>query len=233
VSDVVKAEVRAVRQLKQSITSGTEQLREAVRKARREMAATKTRTQDAVDQRRSHVARAQKELQRAREELTRAPEQARDGRHQAVIAAQQRLSQAQQQLDQARRADKLTASASSDLLAVLQVVDAAVAEQSSAASSILASLDGKLTELTGGGFGAFLGRVGTTVAVVAEVATATVDVAKLAGNVSQGRIPTADQVTSTSQLAELRTEQAHQLYQDAQDIERERRRRRSDGRAET
>jgi hypothetical protein len=216
VSGVVKAEVQAVRELKTAVTRYSQQLREAAAAARREMSAAEANARDAVDQRRSQVNRATQELQQAQEALRRTPEVRRDEFRRAVVAAEHRARQAQQGLAQARKAGQVLSTASSELLKTLQMAEASVAEQSSAAARILASLDGKLAEITGGGVGSFVRNTVTSIGVAAEIAIATVDVSKLAGNVSQGHLPTADHVTSISEMSDLQAEEQQQLWRDAE-----------------
>lgn len=215
-SDAVKAEVRAVRDLRTGINSYAEQLREAITSARREMAAVLANAEQEVERRRRTHLRAQQELQAAQEALRRATDEAVAACRAAVAAAQARESEARQRLEAARRAHRRLGEVSRDLLRVFQHADGAVSQHGSASSSILASLDSKLGEITRGGLAARAKSAITTVGVVAEVAITVMDVSKAAGNVSQGRIPTADRPTTLTEMAEDRQNDDHQLWREVE-----------------
>jgi hypothetical protein len=221
VSDLIKADARAVRALRAGVTRYAERLRAAAAVARREMAAAEGAARDAADLQRSKLSRATEDLQRAKAAANCAPEDRRAELQRAVAAAQQLADQARKDLDRARKAGQILAEASRDLLKTLHAAEATVAEQSSAAASILASLDGKLAEITGGTFGSAVRHALATAGTAAQLAVATMDVSKLAGNVSQGLLPTAEHVTSTAQLTDLEAGHQQQLWRESEDLKRD------------
>jgi len=216
VSDVVKAEVRAVRTLKKAVTRYTEQLSTAAHAARREMADAETKAGELVEHRRRQMNRAVQELLQAKDAMARATDEKREDCRRAMVAAEERAGQLKQELERARRAGQITATASSDLLKALQTAEAAVSEQSSADSSILASLDSKLSDITGGGIGAFVRNTVTSIGIAAEITIATMDISKAAGNFSQGRLPTADHINSIAELRDMQDQEQQQLWRDAE-----------------
>lgn len=220
-SDLIKADVRAVRALRVGVTRYAEQMRAAAASARREMAAAQAAAREAADRKRRELSRAVADLQQATAAADRTPADRRAGARHAVSAAQQRADQARQDLDRVHRAGRLLADASGDLVRTLQAAEATVAGQSSAASAILASLDGKLSEITGGGFGSAARHALATAGVAAQLAVAAMDVTRLAGDVSQGRLPAADHVTSASQLTELEGGRQQQLWREAEERKRD------------
>jgi chromosome segregation ATPase len=221
VSDLIKADARAVRALSAGVTRYADRLRAAAAAARQEMAAAQQAALDAADRQRSRLNRATEDLQQAKAAAASAPEDRRAELQRVVAAAQQHFDQARQDLDRARQAGKNLADASHDLLKTLQAAEATVAGQSSAAASILASLDGKLAEITSGSFGSVVRHALATAGTAAQLAVATMDVSKLAGNVSQGMLPTADHVTSTAQLTDLEAGHQQQLWRESKEHERD------------
>lgn len=223
-SDVVKAEVRAVRDLKRGVARYADQVRDVVADARREAKEAERTAREAVDAGRSRLKKCEAAVGRARDDLARCPEERRREYQSAVRSAEDRAEAASREVDQARKAERAVVAATSDLAKVLSMAEAAVGDQSSAATSALAVLDRKLSEISSGGFATFARDAIVTLGVVAEVATTVVDGATLVGNVSQGSIPTANQITSTSQMEELVTERDQQLWAE---VELDRRKRES------
>lgn len=213
--DLVKAEAQAVRQLRHAVSRYAEQLREVLAQSRREVAMAERNAQDAVAQRVADVRRAEQELQAAQAALAGCQENC-GGLARAVNAAQQLVARAKLQLEHARQAAQLLAVAQSDLLKVLQHVEASIGEHSSVASSALASLDAKLSQLPHFDLGAAVHGLVLGAGVAAGLATSTMDLSKLAGNVSQGAIPTDDQITSISQMNDTQTEQGQQQWREVE-----------------
>ncbi len=145
--DLVRAEVNAVRALKLGVERYAEQIRDALRNARREVAAADRKAQEEVERRRSEVQKREHELRQVETALRRQCQENCGRLQQQVAAAAQRLAEAKQPLDRARKAAQLTATAQSELLQALQAIETTVGEHSSVASSALASLDAKLAEL--------------------------------------------------------------------------------------
>lgn len=223
-SDVVKAEVRAVRDLKRGVARYADQVRNAVADARREAKEAERTAREAVDTGRSRLKKSEAAVGRARDDLARCPEERRREHQAAVRAAEDRAAAARREVDQARKAERAVVAATADLAKVLCMAEAAVGDQSSAATAALAVLDTKLSEITSGGMAALARGAIVTLGVAAEVATTLVDGATLIGNVSQGSIPTADRITSTTQMQELVTERDQQLWAE---VEVDRRKRES------
>jgi len=213
--DVVKNEVRAVRDLKGAVTRYAEQIRDASADSRREVAAADHEARDAVERRRLQLHRAEQALQQARTALAQCQENC-GGLQRAAAAAQERQAQAKRQFDNARRAAQLTSSAQSDLLKVLQTIDGVVGENSSVASAALTSLDSKLSQLPHFDLGAAVHNALVGTGVAAEIAGSAMGVSKLAGNVSQGALPTADHVASISQVQDLQSEDGQQLWKEVE-----------------
>ncbi len=160
--------------------------------------------------------RAVRDAQQAHEALSRGHDERRGDNQRVLAEAEQRVRSSTHSLEQARKAGQLLEVASSELLKVIQLAEVAVSEQSSAAASILSSLDAKLGEITNGGFGASVLHAVIEFGVAAEMALAVVDVSKLAGNVSQGYLPTADHVTSISQMSAEQTQKNEQIWRESE-----------------
>lgn len=223
-SDVVKAEVRAVRDLKRGVSRYADQVRDVVADARREAKEAERSAREAVDASRSRLKKAEAALGRARDDLARCPEERRREYQSAVRAAEDRAAAARKEVEQARKAESAVVAATADLAKVLSMAEAAVGDQSSAATSALAVLDTKLSEISSAELATFARDAIVTFGIAAEVATTVVDGATLVGNVSQGSIPTADRITSTSQMEKLVTERDQQLWAE---VELDRRKRES------
>ena len=217
--DTVKADVRAVRALRSGVARYADQLRASAAAARRDIAAAEAACEEATEQRRTHATRASLDLAALREAARRPDGQQRTQDPRAIAQAEQRLARAEHDLAQARAASRAVSTTASELAKVLQAVDATVYEHSSATASMLASLDGKLSEITGGGVAAFVRGTVTSIGVAAELAVASADLSQLAGNVSQGHLPTAETVTSAAQMNERHAEQLQQLWRDAEETE--------------
>jgi len=183
--DLVKAEAHAVRALRHAVGRYAEQIREAVVGARREVTAADRRAHEAAEHRRSEFQRREQELKAAQAALAqclRASGPDCDGLRQQVSAAAQRHAEARQSLDRARKAAQTTAAAQSDLVKVLQAVEATIGEHSSIASSALASLDAKLAELPHPGIGHTLQGIAAGALVGAEIAIAGMDLSRIGGD---------------------------------------------------
>lgn len=219
----VKAEIDAVRKLRAATVQYATQLRGVVEAARREIASAQADLRQGVDAHRGNASRAAQNAQRAREAFARCPVDQRDPLRAQLEAAEQSAVNANRLLERARGAEHAGAEASTELVRTLHQVLAAVSEHSSAASTALAELDTRLGELTallgdrgGRSLGERAGRAAqagvVTLGVAAEVAVGAMGVAKLAGNVSQGAIPTGDRITSSSEMTEWRVERDHDNY---------------------
>jgi hypothetical protein len=225
-SEAVKAEVRAVRALKHGVAKYAEAVRDASTTARHEVAAVVDKLTGEVERRRGQHNQVVQDLQRARDALRRAAPDRQEACQRAVAAAEAHVAQTKRRLDRARQALQISSTASSEMLKTVQTSEETVAQHSTAASSVLESLDIKLSEIVGGGLGAQFRNAVKTLGVAAELAVSTVDVSRLAGNVAQGSVPTAAHVTSISEMADSRTEDEQQLWRD---VETDRRRENSEG----
>ena len=214
-ADAVKNEVSAVRDLRGAVRRYAEHIRDADADSRREVAAADHEAREAVERRRSQLHRAEQELRQARSALAQCQENC-GGLQRAVADAQERQAQAKRQFDNARRAAQLTSSAQSDLLKVLQTIDAVVGEHSSVASSALATLEIRLCQLPHFDLGAAVHNALLGTGVAAEIAVSAMGISKLAGNVSQGALPTADHVESISQVQDLQAEDGQQLWKEVE-----------------
>ncbi|MDZ5446899.1 hypothetical protein U2F26_29930 [Micromonospora sp. 4G57] len=220
--DLVKAEVIAVRALKQGVARYAEQIREASGHARREIAAANRKAEEAVERRRSEVQKREQELRQAEAALRQCQENC-DRLQQQVKVAAQRLAEAKQLLDRARKAAQLTATAQSDLLKVLQNIEATIGEHSSVASSALASLDAKLAELPHFGVGHAIHNLAVDTAIGMEIVGATMSLGRVAGDALQAAsvdFPIRDQ--SITEMVEHRKDQERD-YVIEQDFESKKR----------
>ena len=184
-SDVVKAEVQAVRDLKRGVSRYADRLRDVATDARREAQAAEQGARESVEAQRLRVTKRESEVRRAKEALARCPEERRREFEQAARSAERQATLARQDLDRARKAEQAVAAAMGDLRKVICSVESVVADHSSAATAALATLDTKLSEITSGGVAAFARGALVTLGVAAEVATTVVDGATLIGYVSQ------------------------------------------------
>jgi len=220
--DLVKAEVRAARALKQGVGRYAEQIRGAAAQARREIAAADRKAQEALERRRSEVRKREQELRQAQAALRQCRQDCGGLRRQAEAAAQ-RLADASQALGRARKAAQLTATAQSDLLKTLQNIEAAVGEHSSVASSALASLDSKLASLPHFDLGSAAHDLLAGTAVTVEVLAAVSSFGRLAGDAAQAvnvNFPIRDH--SVAEMAEHQRDQEadYVIKKDAEDQER-------------
>jgi len=189
-SDVTHAELQAVRELRNAVSRYAGQLRDVMAGVRRDAAIRQQRAQELVAQRQSRLNRAARDLQQA----------------------PARVDQARHELDRARKAAQMISAARSDLLKTLQHLEAVVGEQSSVSAAALATLEARLAEIVGGR----LGRALTTLGVAAEVSVASVNVAKLAGDVTQGYLAPAEPPASMSQLQDQQVGHQQELYQESE-----------------
>lgn len=230
--DLVKAEVSAVRALKHGIGRYAEQVRDAATEARRDIAAADSRAQEAVERRRSEVQKREQDLRQAETALRHCQENC-GGLQQQVQAASRRLAEAKQLLERARKAAQVTATAQSDLLRVLQTIEATVGDHSSVASSALASLDSKLAELPHFGVGSAIHSLAVGTAVGVEIFGATMSLGRVAGNalqVANVNFPIHDE--SISEMVEHRKDQ-ERAYVIEQEFEAKKRMSSDEGREST
>lgn len=179
--DLVRAEVHAVRDLRQGVSRYAEHIRDAAAQARREVAAADRKAQEAVERRRSQLQCREQEFRVAQAALAQCRENC-GGLEQEVNVAGQRHAEAAGLLDRARKAAQLTAAAQSDLLKVLQTVEGKVGEQSSVASSALARLDAKLAELPHFDLGHAVHNGLGGIVVGVEIMGATMNLGRVTGN---------------------------------------------------
>jgi hypothetical protein len=207
--EAVKAEVKAVRDLRDAVTRYAEQMRDAMAEARRSAAALVKRTEANLQQRKSRLDRAMRDLQQAQAALAacRDPKQSA-ALQRAVTAAKAHADEARQFFAYAQKAATIASTAQSDLLKSTQAIEAVVGEHSSVSSSALASLEGKVTEIDlHEPAGKRISRAITVIGVAAEISMATANFARTVGDASQGHLPTADHPAS---ISEMRPEQARQ-----------------------
>lgn len=221
-ADVINAEVKSVRDLKHAMSRYSEDLRAATSAIRRQATVIERQTAEAVEQRRRRHQQVQAEVRDAEEALARSPEERSRECERALREARQRSSAAAQRLDVAVRAERQTTEAMHNLSRIVGVVEAAVADHSSASASALLELEVKLSEITSGGAAAVAKNALVTLATAAQVIGTGADVAKLAGNVSQGALPTAEQITSTPQLQEWAADRDEQAWAESELARRKR-----------
>lgn len=220
--DLVKAEVQAVRALKQGVGRYAEQIRGASAQARREIAAADRKTQEALERRRSEVRKREQELRQLQAALRQCREDCGGLRRQAETAAQ-RLAEAGQALDRARKAAQLTATAQTDLLKTLQNIEATVGEHSSVASSALASLDSQLASLPHFDLGSAVHDLLAGTAVSVETVAAVASFGRLAGDAAHAvnvNFPIRDH--SVAEMVEHRKDQEadYVIKKDTEDQDR-------------
>jgi hypothetical protein len=212
--DAVKTEVKAVRDLRDAVTRYAEQMRDAMAAARHDAAALVKRTEANLQQRKSRLDRAMRELQQARAALAacRDPKQEATLRR-AVTAANAYADEARQFWSYAQQAARIAATAQSDLLKTIQVLEAVVGERSSLSSSVLARLEGRLAEIDMRGSPRMgISRAITVVRVAAEISMAAPNFAHIVGDALQGGLPTADRFTSISQMQQDQARQQQENY---------------------
>lgn len=221
-ADLVRAEVKSVRELKHGVSRYAEDLRAATSAIRREATAVERQTAEAVQQRRRRLQQAQAEVRGAEDALARCSEDRTRECERALREARQRSFAAGRRLDVAARAERQTTAEMHDLLRIVGVVEAAVADHSSASTSVLLELEVKLSEITAGGAAAVAKNALVTFGIAAQVIGTGADVAKLAGNVSQGALPTAERITSTSQLQDWLGDRDEQAWAESEVARRKR-----------
>jgi len=227
--DAVRAEVNAVRALRQGVDRYAEQIRDALGHARREVAAADRIAQEAVERRRSEAQRREQEFRRADAALRQCQENCAGAQRQAASAAE-RLAEAKHHLERARKAAQLTASAQSDLLRVLQTIEASVGEHSSVASSALANLDAKLAALPKFGLSHAIHNAAVGTAVGVEMFGATMNLGRITGDTLQAaNLNTPLRDHSITEMVEHREEQERD-YVVEQDFESKRRMSSEEGR---
>ena len=216
--EAVKAEVKAVRDLRDAVTRYAGQMLDAMAAARHDAAALVKRTEANLQQRKSRLDRAMRELHQAQAALAacRDPKQAA-ALQRAVTVATALADEARQFYAYAQKAVRIAATAQSDLLKTVQALQAVVGEHASLSSSVLTSLEGRLAEIDmRGSPGTGISRAITAIGVTAEIAMATINLAHTAGNASQGRLPTADRFTSISQMQQDQARQQQDNYADSE-----------------
>lgn len=212
-------EAEAVKTLKHGIERYAHQVREASSQARREMADLEHKVVDQVQRRHSELLRAERDLRSAQQALAKCRENCSDLQRQFAQACQHER-EARKRYEQSRRAQSVVTQARSDLFHVLQRAESTVAENSSVASSALATLDAKLAELPHLSLGGAARGAVLTIATVARLTTPIPDATHLVGNALAGiGIPN---VAANSSLREYADEAAAQLLGKYGDDELER-----------
>jgi hypothetical protein len=207
--EAVQAEVKAVRDLRNAVTRYAEQMRETMAAARHDAAALVKRTEANLQQRKSRLERAMRELQQAQAALAacRDPKQSAT-LHRAVVVAKAHADETRQLHAYAQKAARIAAAAQSDLLKTMQALEAVVGEHSS-----VSSLEGRLAEIDiRGSVGTGISRTITAIGVAAEIWMAAANFGRVVGDVSQGRLPTADRLTSISEMRQEQERQEQETY---------------------
>jgi hypothetical protein len=150
-TDAVKAEISALRLLRDAVTRYAGQMRDAMDAARRDAATLVKRAEEAQRRRRIALDRALRDLQQAQATLATCP----DPRQAAVLrksvsAAKAYADEAQRMHAYASKAVHTATEAQSNLLKTMQAVAVAVAEDASVAAKALAEIAGKLAEIDPG-----------------------------------------------------------------------------------
>jgi len=219
-SEAVKAEVKAVRDLRNAVIRYAERMRDAMAGARRDAAALLKRAEENLQQRKARMDRAMRELQQARAALAACRDPRRAAAQQCAVAeAKAHADETRQACVRAQQAVRIAAAAQSDLLKTMQSLEAVVGEHSSVSSSALASLEGKLAEIDVGG------SVGHGIVHGLKAAAVTADLLRMSFHVGEGTIApvyqtTAERFTSMSQVLD---EKAAHLQQDWGDNDLEQR----------
>lgn len=213
----VEAEVKAIRELRTAVARYAEQMRDAMAEARHGAAALVTRTEAILQQRKSRLDRAMRELEQAQAALAACRDPKRSAVLQrAVTVANAHAGEARQFYAHAQKAATIAATTQSDLLKTMQALEAVVGEQSSVSSSALASLEGKLGDIKMPGSLGERFRQGIKVAgVTAGVVTAGVSIMRTVGDASQGRLPIADSSASISEMQQEHARQDQESYADS------------------
>jgi hypothetical protein len=149
----VKAEISALRLLRDAVTRYAGQIRDAMDAARRDAAALVKRAEEAQQRRRSALDQALSGLRRAQAALAacRDPRQAAALRN-SVIAAKAYADETRQMHAYASKAVRIATEAQSNLLKTMQAVEAAVGENTSVATKALTEITEKLVEIDPGSF---------------------------------------------------------------------------------
>jgi hypothetical protein len=225
-------EVHAVRALKKAVGRYAEHLREAISQARREIGAASSKAQEAVEDRRRELQRCEQGLLAAQRALAGCHENCGGLQQQQHVAAQ-RHAEAKLALERARKASQILTSAQSDMLKVLQTVEAKVGEHSSIASSALADLDAKLVSLSAFDLGRTVQNILGGVLAATETSTSAIDLGRVGGNaLAAANIITPVRDHSISEMVEHRDEAA-QHYVIHQDFETRKRMNSDEGREST
>jgi hypothetical protein len=205
-ADNVQAQVTALRSLRAAVTRYAERMLESMRTARRDADALVKRTEEAVRQRKSELDRAMAGLNQAQAALAACQDERQAAGLRAEVAARQRLFAERKQLyGYAQKAAKTASDTRTNLVKVTQTLEATVREQSSAASSTLASIEDKLAEIAlPSAAGQAARRALTVVGTVAEISLAAVNTAKFAQTMNNGYV-SADGHRAT--ISEIRREE--------------------------
>lgn len=203
-SETIKAEVQAIRDLRDAVGRYAEQLRAAMAGARRQAAVLTRKAEQVRAQRKAALDHARRDLARTQADLAGC----RDERQVAALqraanVASARAEEAQAAYSRAGQAVRIAEEVQSNLAKTVQALAAVVGQHASVAASILTTLDEKVDKIDVDGSastraaGAFRG-----LAVGMEVLMAAHNFTGIAGDVSQGRLPFTDRFTSTSQQQE-------------------------------
>jgi hypothetical protein len=159
--DAVKAEISALRLLRDAVTRYAGQMRDAMDAARRDAVALVKRAEETQQRRRIALDQALSGLQQAQTALAacRDPQQATALRN-SVSVAEAYADETRQLHAYASKAVRIATEAQSNLLKTMQAVEAAVAENTSAAAKALAEITEKLAGIDPG---SGLSRAGGTV----------------------------------------------------------------------
>jgi len=212
--NAVKAEVKAVRDLRHAVARYAEQMRDAMAAARHDAAALVKRTETNLRQRKSRLDRAMRELQQAQADLAacRDPKDATTLRR-AVTVANAHADEMGQLYANARKAAGIAATTESNLLKTVQVLEAAVGEHSSVSASALATLERRLAEIdTRGSLGTRINRAMAAGGIAVEIPMLAASLGHTIGDASQGNLPTADRFTSISEMRNDQTRQQQENY---------------------
>jgi hypothetical protein len=189
-ADNVHAQVAALRSLRAAVIRYAERMRETIRSARRDADALVKRTEEAVRQRRSELDRAMASLKQAQAALAACRDQRQVAGLRAEAAARQRLAdERKQSYGYAQQAAKSAAETRTNLIKVTETLGATVGEQSSVASSTLASIEGKLAEIDmPSAARQAASRALTVVGTAAEISLAAMNTAKFAQTMNDGYV---------------------------------------------
>ncbi len=177
----VKNETTAVKILRHAIARYAEQVRDATARSRHEVAAVERSARDEVESRRAQLRRREAAVESARAAL-RSGDSKDDRLRAAVDLAERARADAAASLDRAKRAATLVASTQADLARAVHHADQVVGQHSSVASSALASLESRLTEITAPAHAGFTQGLAVGAAVLLKAATSTPDLGPVAGD---------------------------------------------------